>query len=231
MPFLLIFTNVNSQEKNIIIDKDGKKIILHDNNTWDYYIEEEKPKESNNIETKLKSELNNLFNKLTGKKSNEKSPESSNETLTNNPKSTNKNKNNQSSEIQAFLKVHNDERKRLGIPPLEWDESIANGCLEYANYLLKINQLQHAETEYGENLFGGSSSVPNQYNLKDAALAWLSEKKSFKENKYTYQCGHYTQMIWRNTQKVGAAIVSENGKCYVVARYFPPGNYSNEKVY
>lgn len=149
----------------------------------------------------------------------------------NNPKTTNKNKNNQSSEIQAFLKVHNDERKRLGIPPLEWDESIANSCLEYANYLLKINQLQHAETEYGENLFGGYSSDPNQYNLKDAALAWLSEKKSFKENKYTYQCGHYTQMIWRNTQKVGAAIVSENGKCYVVARYFPPGNYINQKVY
>lgn len=149
----------------------------------------------------------------------------------NNSKTTNNNKNNQSSEIQAFLKVHNDERKRLGIPLLEWDESIANSCLEYANHLLKINQLQHAETEYGENLFGGYSSDPNQYNLKDAALAWLSEKKLFKENKYTYQCGHYTQMIWRNTQKVGAAIVSENGKCYVVARYFPPGNYINQKVY
>ena len=37
--------------------------------------------------------------------------------------------------------------------------------------------------------------------------------------------GHYTQMIWDKTTKVGlGAYVNKKGKVYVVARYYPAGN-------
>lgn len=221
---MLFATNVHSQNENIIVDKDGRKIILYENKTWEYQKENEENKQSNKIETKLKSEVDNLFNKLIGKKPSQTETNNNNQ---NNGKSVINN-----NEIQEFLKLHNDERKKLGIEPLEWDEELTKQCEIYANKLIKIGTLMHDNLNgVGENLFWGSSSSPNQYKLKNGALSWLVEKQYFKSNKYTPQTGHYTQMIWRNTKKVGAFIIYNGTECYIVARYYPAGNYLNEKVY
>ena len=37
--------------------------------------------------------------------------------------------------------------------------------------------------------------------------------------------GHFTQVVWASTRFVGAAkITTSDGRCIVIARYFPPGN-------
>ncbi|XVF08006.1 hypothetical protein REPUB_Repub06bG0188000 [Reevesia pubescens] len=43
-------------------------------------------------------------------------------------------------------------------------------------------------------------------------------------------CGHYTQVLWKDTVRVGCARVKCcNGKgFYVIYNYDPPGNYINE---
>ncbi len=40
--------------------------------------------------------------------------------------------------------------------------------------------------------------------------------------------GHFTQMIWRNTTKVGCAIASSHSDDILVCRYSPPGNREGE---
>ena len=36
--------------------------------------------------------------------------------------------------------------------------------------------------------------------------------------------GHYTQMIWRGTRKLGCALAEGQNYDYLVCRYFPAGN-------
>ena len=42
----------------------------------------------------------------------------------------------------------------------------------------------------------------------------------------------FTQMVWKDTKEVGISYaISKSGSVYVVARYYPPGNYSGEYPY
>ena len=44
--------------------------------------------------------------------------------------------------------------------------------------------------------------------------------------------GHYTQMVWRSTTRVGMATVrSKDGSYYTCARYSPAGNFVGERPY
>ena len=45
-------------------------------------------------------------------------------------------------------------------------------------------------------------------------------------------CGHYTQVIWRNTQRVGCGVaVCPNGAEIWTCNYDPPGNYLGQNPY
>merc|ERR1712183_940254 len=66
----------------------------------------------------------------------------------------------------------------------------------------------------------GPGSTP-----EDAVKAWYSEVKyytDYKHGTFRSQTGHFTQVVWKGTTKVGLA-VSDCGK-YIVANYKCPGN-------
>lgn len=44
------------------------------------------------------------------------------------------------------------------------------------------------------------------------------------------QTGHFTQVVWKGTQKIGAGLAfnSDRTKAYIVAQYSPPGNYQGQ---
>lgn len=150
------------------------------------------------------------------------------------------------------LEVHNIERARLGVPALIWNENLEADAKKYADYLAAKEQFKHSkdlkELNQGENLYSFHSYTtinnrkrpnlePRDYCV-DASESWLEEK-----NDYTYAeigsgknknkvIGHYTQMIWDTTKEIGIAYsVSQSGKVYVVARYFPSGNWVGEHPY
>ena len=53
----------------------------------------------------------------------------------------------------------------------------------------------------------------------------------FSPNSKHYKAGHYTQMVWKNTRQFGMGVSKINNKVYVVARYFPAGNWIGKHIY
>ncbi|KAK7429801.1 hypothetical protein QQZ08_003646 [Neonectria magnoliae] len=135
---------------------------------------------------------------------------------------------------QAALDAHNAARSAVGNPDLVWDAALASGAQEWATHLVSLGTLEHSSSEgLGENLYM-QYGTDNPY--ANAVAAFVEEKSSYngetisETNYLTF--GHYTQVIWKSTTKVGMAIASgTNGETYVVARYSPPGNYIGEKPF
>jgi pathogenesis-related protein 1 len=145
-------------------------------------------------------------------------------------------------DITKVLLEHNKYRTALGISDLTWSPTLANYAQEWANELAKNRncKLQHRPHDanskwnliYGENIFSGSSG----YTAVDAVNNWGSEKQFFNASSKTCNdgavCGHYTQIVWKITTKVGCAVAKcANGNIIVVCNYDPAGNMMGEKPY
>ena len=140
--------------------------------------------------------------------------------------------------INAILQRHNIYRSVLQLQPLEWSPALASDALAWARHLAEIDQGQHNPDivgKEGENLWWGTT---NAFSTDDMIDAWAAEKKSFREGVFP-DCranrsaiiGHYTQIVWRNTQAVGCALVGNGHNDYLVCRYSAPGNIIGQKPY
>jgi len=161
----------------------------------------------------------------------------------NNPPTTIPSTTNPAVNPQQILAAHNAYRSELGIPPLTWSASLASYAQAWANELANNRNCQMAHRPhddnspwnliYGENIFSGSAG----YTFPDAVKAWGDEKKMFdpKTKKCTgewWACGHYTQVIWKNTTQVGCALAKcKDGSVIMVCNYNPAGNYSGQLPY
>lgn len=138
------------------------------------------------------------------------------------------------SEAQQFLGAQNAARAALRLPPLVWDAKVARYAASYAAKRRFDCELEHSNGEYGENIFWGSGSG---WTAAQAAAAWVSERRGYNywSNTCAYgaDCGHYTQIVWRGTRRVGCArVVCFGGRgVFMICNYDPPGNYMGEKPY
>lgn len=144
-------------------------------------------------------------------------------------------------DAQEALVFHNNVRKDVSVQPLEWDIDMAKYAQEWADYLANDNDcnIEHRgnigknSKNAGENIFWGSGM---DYTALDASEKWYGEIKSYTygvlSNQNWYSTGHYTQIVWRNTKKVGIGVSKcSSGATIIVANYFPPGNYIGQKPY
>jgi len=44
-------------------------------------------------------------------------------------------------------------------------------------------------------------------------------------------CGHYTQIVWRDTKQVGCGVARDNRREIWVCNYDPPGNWVGHRPY
>jgi pathogenesis-related protein 1 len=118
-------------------------------------------------------------------------------------------------------------------PPLSWSASLAAEAQRYADKLARDGcRLHHAETDYGENLFGGSS----QYEAAAVVERWAREAQCFRYAPFpegcSCTCGHYTQLVWSDTERLGCGMADCDGGGQVwVCRYDPAGNYTGVLPY
>lgn len=135
---------------------------------------------------------------------------------------------------------HNEIRNELySDSNLIWSIDVAESAQAYADTLAKSGKFEHDSSNlgtYGENLFTASYQV----DYTDAINSWYGEKSyyNYADNscKSGEVCGHYTQMIWKDSTELGCGIAqyatgSRTGWLVIVCRYNPPGNYVGEKPY
>jgi len=130
-----------------------------------------------------------------------------------------------------MLAAHNAVRGGVGVPALVWSEQLAGVAQEWANTLAARGQFFHRpNSRYGENLFEitGASAAP-----AEVVNQWASESRNYKYSSNTCHgvCGHYTQIVWRDTKKVGCASARSGRSEIWVCNYDPPGNWTGKRPY
>lgn len=146
------------------------------------------------------------------------------------------------------LTSHNQLRARNCAPALELDDALSKTAQAYAEYLAANNKFEHSKNGHGENLYmmSSSASLTNLAGSKNnylkwkyshfdfclgdkATQSWYNEIKDYDFNKpgFSGKVGHFTQVVWKNSKKlgVGIAFANDGRKAVVVANYSPPGNY------
>ncbi|KAJ7946844.1 pathogenesis-related protein 1-like [Quillaja saponaria] len=132
---------------------------------------------------------------------------------------------------QDFVNAHNRARAQVGVGPINWDERVANYARNYVNQLKGSCKLVHSSGPYGENLAWGSPDLSGTA----AVNMWVGEKKYYNYNSNSCvggECRHYTQVVWRNSVRLGCAKVRcPSGGSIISCNYDPPGNYVNQRPY
>ncbi|WGZ94471.1 MAG: CAP domain-containing protein [Candidatus Thiothrix putei] len=153
--------------------------------------------------------------------------------------------------VTEMLDSHAQARAAVAVMPLIWSSQMTDYAQQWANHLATNNgcQMQHRSVagmnplNAGENLYWASAvqwtdGRTEVQNITSAhvASAWASEIADYDYASNTCvpgkMCGHYTQMVWRNSTEVGCAmaICPDKGQIWV-CNYNPPGNVLGEKPY
>ena len=131
------------------------------------------------------------------------------------------------------LAAHNFERAALGLAPLAWDDKLGIAAAKYAVRLALSRRFAHSDRNArggsGENLWMGTRAA---FSIEAMIGNWASEKRMFKAGIFPaisrtgswHEVGHYTQMVWPGTQRVGCALATNAGEDYLVCHYWPAGN-------
>jgi Cysteine-rich secretory protein family len=138
-----------------------------------------------------------------------------------------------------LLAIHNRERAATGARPLVWDGRLAAAAAAYGPALERLGRLAHSppamRAGQGENLWMGTRDA---YELEEMAGGWVAEKALFRpgvfpavsSSRQWSDVGHYTQMIWKGTTRLGCAVHKGRSWDFLICRYTPPGNVVGQGV-
>ncbi|MFB9903533.1 CAP family protein [Allokutzneria oryzae] len=142
-------------------------------------------------------------------------------------------------EFQAeCLAVHNELRARHGAPPMAVDTNIAVYAKLRAALISQKDGLSHGHAglrDHGENLSWWATTQRGQLgSCRRAVQSWYDEIKDydFARPGFSGATGHFTQVVWKASTKLGCARVAGQGgkwfETYVVCNYKVPGNVQGD---
>ncbi|KAM5332404.1 GLIPR1-like protein 1 [Glossophaga mutica] len=120
--------------------------------------------------------------------------------------------------IDECVAAHNEMRGKVQPPAanmkhMTWDEDLAktakawaNKCKFVHNSCLKKSYECHPTFKFvGENIWIGGLPI---FTPKLAIVSWYNEKDFYNYSSLhcSKVCGHYTQVVWANSYKIGCAI-------------------------
>ncbi|XP_028797669.1 pathogenesis-related protein 1-like [Neltuma alba] len=133
---------------------------------------------------------------------------------------------------QDYVNAHNAARRQVGVGPISWDERVASYARNYLSRFKNSCQMVHSGGPYGENLAWRYPDLTGTGAVK----MWVDEKRFYDYNSNSCvggECRHYTQVVWRNSVRLGCAKVKcdNNRGTLVSCNYDPPGNYIGQRPY
>ncbi len=143
--------------------------------------------------------------------------------------------------LSGITSAHNAARASAmpapspALGPLTWAEPLAQAAQSWADGC----KFEHSGGEYGENLYASAGSTPTGPSV---VKSWADEVADYDygSNSCTKVCGHYTQVVWRDSKQLGCAMKacttnspfgSFASWTLVVCEYDPPGNFTGKKPY
>ncbi|XP_013914971.1 PREDICTED: glioma pathogenesis-related protein 1 [Thamnophis sirtalis] len=147
--------------------------------------------------------------------------------------------------IKQYLDIHNKFRSEVkpsasNMLYMTFDLALARIARAWANKCVwkhNPNQRYHPDRMFkptGENMWLGSASR-NPINVEGPIRAFHSEVNyyTFSTHHCSRVCGHYTQMVWAETYKVGCAVhfcpivqgFGGSNAAHFICDYGPGGNY------
>lgn len=148
----------------------------------------------------------------------------------------------------AIVAAHNRWRAKVGVGALSYSPELEASAQAWADNLKQTNhcQMRHSKPEghYGENLFWASALTwsDGRRELQKVSAdvpvdSWGSEQRdySYAKNSCTpgKMCGHYTQLVWKTSTKVGCAfaVCEDSDEQIWVCQYQPAGNWVGQRPY
>ena len=136
---------------------------------------------------------------------------------------------------------HNTLRNIHSAPPLTKDTDIAKLAQNTADICKASLKLGHSGTSYngqwmGQNLYASGGIVPKG---ADVTNLWYLENNNYDyatgEAKNNAVVGHFTQLVWKSSTKIGCAVAQGYFKgfdtgYYICCNYFPGGNILGQYI-
>ncbi|XP_072233669.1 GLIPR1-like protein 1 [Leuresthes tenuis] len=122
--------------------------------------------------------------------------------------------------IDECVREHNRARSSVNPPAsdmlyMTWDEALAITARAWARrcifdhniYLKDVRRVHPTYSSVGENIWTGYP--PSSFDTSNAIQSWVDEKQAYnyEGNRCRNVCGHYTQVVWASSYKVGCAVV------------------------
>lgn len=143
---------------------------------------------------------------------------------------------------ELLVELHNYFRGQVSpsasaMLPLKWDPNLKVVAEGYAAKCIWNHNPELEDT--GENLYAGTGPL----DLRTALEKWFLERLDydFQNNSCDEDkmCGHYTQMVWADTHRVGCAFhlcdtmegLDWDRVSFLVCNYYPAGNYEGVRPY
>lgn len=134
-------------------------------------------------------------------------------------------------------------RAKHGAGPLVWDTALATAAAETSRSNAAVKSFQHGNLEVnvdgkgpvrvGQNLFAETSSgklpAPESVN-QNAVDAWAAEAAKYNYNTpgFSNDTGHFTQLVWKNTSRIGCGGSYSQGSSFVTCDFYPAGNVQGQ---
>nr|XP_023400738.1 peptidase inhibitor 16 [Loxodonta africana] len=146
-------------------------------------------------------------------------------------------------EKRLVVEAHNFYRAQTNPPAANmlkmlWDEELAVFAKAYAEHCVWAHNPHRGRR--GENLF---AIMGDSMDVQMAVAEWHRERDYYNFTTGACQpgqmCGHYTQVVWAKTERVGCDShlcaklqnVEDSNVHFLVCNYVPPGNVIGQKLY
>ena len=122
---------------------------------------------------------------------------------------------------------HNTYRNQHQVGNLVRDADLEQIAQNAADYMAQVNKFVFTSEKYngksiGQNLFK-SWGTPTGNSIADM---WYNNINNY--NWDSPSSSSFTQLVWKNTQKIGCGYALSGSYAYGLCVYYPPGNYNGQ---